>query len=276
MGNQLFREFKFALRWIPERERQSEVALDEQGEWLMVILGVDIGGSGIKIARVDSTTGEMLSERIRVATPKPSTPNAIAAVIANIVNDLGWNGPIGCGFPAVVQGGIVRTAANVSKKWIGTNAESLFVSATGCQTAVVNDADAAGLAEMRFGAGRGRNGVVMMITIGTGLGTALFTEGQLLPNTELGHLYVKDMKAEHYASDAVRKDKGLSWKKWGKRFDRVLCEYEALFWPDLFVLGGGASHKFEKFEQYLTTKAEVVPAQMLNEAGIVGAALAAA
>ena len=241
----------------------------------MEILGVDIGGSGIKIARVDPDTGEMLSERKRMATPKPSTPDAITAVLANIVNELAWAGPIGCGFPAVVQGGIVRTAANVSKKWIGKDAESLFASATGCQTAVVNDADAAGLAEMRFGAGRGQKGVVMMITIGTGIGTALFTDGQLLPNTELGHLYVKGMKAEHYASDAVRKDKGLSWKKWGKRFDRVLCEYEALFWPDLFVLGGGASHKFEKFEQYLTTKAEVVPAQMLNEAGIVGAAIAA-
>ncbi len=241
----------------------------------MEILGVDIGGSGIKVARVDSIKGEMLSERVRVATPQPSTPNAVAGALSEIVRELSWAGPIGCGFPAVVQGGVVRTAANVSKKWIGTNAEELFSSATGCRTLVVNDADAAGLAEMRFGAGRGRNGVVMMITIGTGLGTALFTEGQLLPNTELGHLYVKGMKAEHYASDALRKDKGLSWKKWGKRFTRVLCEYEALFWPDLFVLGGGASNKFEKFGQYLTVKAEVVPAQMLNEAGIVGAALAA-
>jgi len=242
----------------------------------MELLGVDIGGSGIKVARVDSIKGELLSERVRVATPQPSTPSAVAGALCEIVRELAWAGPIGCGFPAVVQGGVVRTAANVSKKWIGTNAEELFTSATGCRTFVVNDADAAGLAEMRFGAGRGRNGVVMMITIGTGLGTALFMEGQLLPNTELGHLDVKGMKAEHYASDAVRKDKGLSWKKWGKRFDRVLREYEALFWPDLFVLGGGASHKFEKFEQYLTTKAEVVPAQMLNEAGIVGAALAAA
>jgi polyphosphate glucokinase len=241
----------------------------------MEILGVDIGGSGIKVARVDSIKGEMLSERVRVATPQPSTPSAVAGAFSEIVRELSWAGPIGCGFPAVVQGGVVRTAANVSKKWIGTNAEELFSSATGCRTLVVNDADAAGLAEMRFGAGRGRNGVVMMITIGTGLGTALFTEGQLLPNTELGHLYVKGMKAEHYASDALRKDKGLSWKKWGKRFTRVLCEYEALFWPDLFVLGGGASNKFEKFGQYLTVKAEVVPAQMLNEAGIVGAALAA-
>ena len=242
----------------------------------MEILGVDIGGSGIKVARVDAIKGELLSERVRLATPQPSTPSAVAGALSEIVRELAWVGPIGCGFPAVVQGGVVRTAANVSKKWIGTNAEELFTSATECRTFVVNDADAAGLAEMRFGAGRGRNGVVMMITIGTGLGTALFTEGQLLPNTELGHLYVKGIKAEHYASDAVRKDKGLSWKKWGKRFDRVLREYEALFWPDLFVLGGGASNKFEKFGQYLTVKAEVVPAQMLNEAGIVGAALAAA
>ena len=242
----------------------------------MEILGVDIGGSGIKVAQVDAIKGELLSERVRLATPQPSTPSAVAGSLSEIVRELAWVGPIGCGFPAVVQGGVVRTAANISKKWIGTNAEDLFSSATGCRTLVVNDADAAGLAEMRFGAGRGRKGVVMMITIGTGLGTGLFMDGQLLPNTELGHLYVKGMKAEHYASDAVRKDKGLSWKKWGKRFDRVLCEYEALFWPDLFVLGGGASHKFEKFEQYLTTKAEVLPAQMLNEAGIVGAAIAAA
>jgi polyphosphate glucokinase len=241
----------------------------------MEILGVDIGGSGIKVARVDSIKGELVSERVRIATPQPSTPSAVAGAISEIVRELAWSGPIGCGFPAVVQGGVIRTAANVSKKWIGTNAEELFASATGCQILVVNDADAAGLAEMRFGAGRGRNGVVMMITIGTGLGTALFTEGQLLPNTELGHLYVNGMKAEHYASDVLRKDKGLSWKKWGKRFNRVLHEYEALFWPDLFVLGGGASNKFEKFGQYLTVKAEVVPAQMLNEAGIVGAALAA-
>ena len=241
----------------------------------MEILGVDIGGSGIKVARVDSIKGVLVSERVRIATPQPSTPSAVAGALSEIVRELAWSGPIGCGFPAVVQGGVIRTATNVSKKWIGTNAEELFSSATGCRTLVVNDADAAGLAEMRFGAGRGGNGVVMMITIGTGLGTALFTEGQLLPNTELGHLYVKGMKAEHYASDALRKDKGLSWKKWGKRFNRVLCEYEALFWPDLFVLGGGASNKFEKFEQYLTVKAEVVPAQMLNEAGIVGAALAA-
>ena len=242
----------------------------------MEILGVDIGGSGIKVARVDLIKGVLVSERVRIATPQPSTPSAVAGALSEIVRELAWSGPIGCGFPAVVQGGVIRTAANVSKKWIGTNAEELFTSATGCQTLVVNDADAAGLAEMRFGAGRGRNGVVMMITIGTGLGTALFTEGQLLPNTELGHLYVKGMKAEHYASDALRKDKGLSWKKWGKRFNRVLHEYEALFWPDLFVLGGGASNKFEKFGQYLTVQAEVAPAQMLNEAGIVGAALAAA
>ncbi len=242
----------------------------------MEILGVDIGGSGIKVARVDAIKGELISERIRIATPQPSTPSAVAGALSEIVRELAWSGPIGCGFPAVVQGGVIRTAANVSKKWIGTNAEELFTGSTGCRTLVVNDADAAGLAEMRFGAGRGRKGVLMMITIGTGLGTALFTDGQLLPNTELGHLYVKGMKAEHYASDAVRKDKGLSWKKWGKRFDRVLCEYETLFWPDLFVLGGGASNKFEKFEQYLTVIAEVVPAQMLNEAGIVGAALAAA
>ncbi len=241
----------------------------------MEILGVDIGGSGIKVARVDAIKGELLSERVRVATPQPSTPSAVAGTLSEIIKELSWVGPIGCGFPAVVQKGVVRTAANINKKWIGTNAEELFSSATGCRTVVLNDADAAGIAEMRFGAGRDRNGVVMMITIGTGLGTALFTNGQLLPNSELGHLNVKGMKAEQYASDAVRKDKGLSWKKWGKRFDRVLREYEALFWPDLFVLGGGGSNKFEKFGQYLTVKAEVLPAQMLNEAGIVGAALAA-
>lgn len=241
----------------------------------MVILGVDIGGSGIKVARVDSDTGVLLTDRVRVATPKPSTPDAVAAVIGSIVRDLSWEGPIGCGFPAVVQNGVVRTAANVSKKWIGTDAEALFEKTTGCPTTVINDADAAGYAEMRFGAGRGREDVVMMITIGTGIGTALFTNGRLLPNTELGHLTIRGMEAEHYASDVVRKDQGLSWQKWGKRFNRVLKEYEALFWPDLFVLGGGASNKFEKFKDFLTVRAEVVPAQMLNEAGIVGAALGA-
>ena len=241
----------------------------------MVVLGVDIGGSGIKVAKVNTDTGDLLSDRVRVATPEPSTPDAVASMLAGLVRDQAWGGHIGCGFPAVVQNGLVRTAANVSKKWIGTDAEALFTAMTGCPTRVINDADAAGHAEMRFGAGRGHTGVVMMVTIGTGIGTALFTNGQLVPNTELGHLVVNGVEAEHSASDAVRKDKGLSWKKWGKRFNRVMHEYEALFWPDLFVLGGGASKKFEKFREYLTVDAEVLPAQMLNEAGIVGAALAA-
>ncbi len=240
----------------------------------MNILGIDVGGSGIKGAPVDTIKGELLAPRYRIPTPEGAKPADMAAVVGEIANHFEWTGPIGCGFPAPVQQGVARTAANIDDSWIGTNAAKLFGKATGCPVTMINDADAAGLAEMGFGAGKGRMGVVMIVTIGTGLGTCIFSDGVLVPNTELGHIEIDGEDAEWNASDAARKRLDLSWKKWSRRFDRYLNTLEALFWPDLFILGGGASKKHRKFFHYLTVEAEVVPAETLNEAGIIGAALA--
>jgi len=241
----------------------------------MEILGIDIGGSGVKGAPVDTVNGKMLAERFRIPTPKGARPGDVAEVVGEVARYFDWQGPIGVGFPAVIQRGVARTAANVDKKWIGTNAVKLLSVATRCPVRVLNDADAAGIAEMRFGAGKGRNGVVFIITIGTGLGTAVFTDGVLVPNTELGHIEMDGEEAEFQASDAARKRDGLKWKEWAVRFDRYLNRLDALFWPDLFILGGGASGKMGKFRDVLTVNTEVVPAQLLNEAGIIGAAVAA-
>lgn len=241
----------------------------------MDILGIDIGGSGIKGAPVNTETGEQIAPRHRIPTPQPAKPGAVAEVAAQITRHFDWQGRIGCGFPAVVRDGVTLTAANVHRKWIGVNAAALFNEETCCPVCVVNDADAAGLAEMSFGAGRDRKGVVIVITIGTGLGTALFTDGCLLPNAELGHVEIRGQDAELRASDAARKRERLSWKKWAERFNVYLHTLEKLLWPDLFILGGGVSKKHEKFIPYLDVQAEVVPAQLLNEAGIIGAALAA-
>jgi len=241
----------------------------------MEILGIDVGGSGIKGAPVDIHSGELLGERIRIPTPQPSKPQKVANVVAEIAKKFDWKGPIGVGFPAPMVDGRVMVATNIHKKWVGKNVAALFAETTGCPVYVFNDADAAGTAEMRLGAGRGRKGVVILITIGTGLGSAIFTEGCLVPGTELGHLEVDGKDAEIRASDAARKREKLSWKKWAKRFDRYLHELESLFSPNLFILGGGISKKHELFFPYLTTRAEVVPAKLLNNAGIVGAALAA-
>ena len=240
----------------------------------MHILGVDIGGSGIKGAIVDTVKGELVSERHRIETPQPATPEAVAAALAQLVIHFSWHGPVGCGFPAAIQHGIARTAANISPSFIGINVDKLFSEATKCPCYSLNDADAAGMAEMHFGEGAGQAGVVLLITIGTGLGTVFFTDGELLPNTELGHLYLKNgKKAEHYASDAVRQREELSWKRWGKRFNKYLILMEELFWPDLIILGGGASKKFDQFKEKITVEAPVKPAAFLNQAGIVGAAL---
>ena len=241
----------------------------------MEILGIDIGGSGIKGAPVNIKKGELLAPRHRIPTPQPSKPKAVAKVVGEIARFFDWTGPIGTGFPAVIQHGVARTAANIHKGWINTDAAALFSEATGCSVTVVNDADAAGIAEMTFGAGKGRDGVVLLVTIGTGLGTSVFVDGHLLPNTELGHIEIDCEDAELMASDAARKDHNLSWRKWATRFDTYLLRLEALFWPDLIILGGGISKKHEKFVPRLTVRAEVVPAEMLNEAGIIGAALAA-
>lgn len=242
----------------------------------MQVLGIDIGGSGIKGAPVDTKTGELLAPRLRIPTPEPSKPQKIAQVISQLVQHYEWQGPVGCGFPSVMRSGTALTAANIHKKWVGADAEALFSEESGCAVKVVNDADAAGLAEMTFGAGREHTGVVMIITIGTGLGSALFTQGRLVPNTELGHLEMNGRDAELQASDAARKREKLSWKRWAKRFDQYLCTLERLFWPDLFILGGGVSKQFDQFGPYLSVQAQVTPASMLNEAGIVGAALAVA
>lgn len=241
----------------------------------MEILGIDIGGSGVKGAPVEVETGNLLAPRLRIPTPEGAKPQPTAEVVAQIVRQFNWQGAIGVGFPAAVRAGIVRTAANIHPKWIGTPVEELLSQVTGCPTYVVNDADAAGLAEMSFGAGRGRQGVVLIVTIGTGLGTALFVDGYLLPNMEFGHIEIRGQDAERRASDQARKLKKLSWKKWAKNLDEYLRTLERLLFPDLIILGGGVSKKSEKFIPYLHLEAEVCPAALLNEAGIVGAALAA-
>lgn len=241
----------------------------------MEILGIDIGGTGIKGAPVDTETGKMLAERVRIATPEPAKPRAVAKVIGETVKAFDWHGPVGCGFPAVIRNGVALTAANIPARWIETNVETLFADATGCPVRVLNDADAAGLAEMAFGAGRGRLGTVLIVTIGTGLGTAIFTDGHLLPSVEMGHIEIHGQDAEWGASDAARKREKLSWKKWSARFDEYLRMMERLIWPDLIILGGGVIKKMDKFVPLLNVRAEIIPAQFLNDAGIVGAALAA-
>ena len=239
------------------------------------VLGFDIGGSGIKGAPVNTKTGEMVAERHRIDTPEQSTPENVAKVLKEIVYHFKWEGPVGCGFPACVQNGIARSAANIDDSWINTNANKLFSKVTGLPVSVVNDADAAGLAEMKFGAGKGRKGTVLLCTIGTGIGTVLFTNGMLLPNVEMGHIELNGMDAEVYSSDAARKRDVLSWEEWAGRFNEYLRMMEFLLSPDLIILGGGASKKGEKFLQFLDVKAELVPAKLLNDAGIIGAALAA-
>lgn len=240
----------------------------------MQILGIDIGGSGIKGAPVDIENGVLLSERCRIPTPQPAKPKSVAKKVSEIARYFDWQGPIGCGFPGVVQHGITRTAANVHQKWIGANAAELFSEATGCPVKVINDADAAGLAEMAFGAGQGRMGVVLLVTLGTGLGTSLFINGLLLPNTELGHIEIDGKDAELTASAAARTRQDLSWKKWGKQLNTYLTRLESLIWPDLIILGGGVSKRHEKFMPYITVQAEVAIAETFNQAGIIGAALA--
>lgn len=239
------------------------------------VLGIDIGGSGVKGAPVNTNDGLMLESRFRIPTPVPATPQNVAPIIAEIAKHFNWEGPIGCGFPGVMQSGVAKTAANLDDSWIETDIDKLFKKATGLPVSVINDADAAGLAEMKFGAGMDALGVVLLCTIGTGIGTVLFVNGTLVPNTEFGHIELLGMDAEKYASDAARKAEDLSWEDWAKRFDKYLVSLEKLVNPDLIILGGGASKKGERFLPLLTVKAKVVPAELLNNAGLVGAALAA-
>lgn len=241
----------------------------------MEILGIDIGGSGIKGAIVNTTTGQFISDRHRIDTPQPATPEAVTDVVAELNEHFKWQGAIGCTFPAIIKHGVAYSAANVDKSFIGTNIQRLIQRKTNHPVKVLNDADAAGLAEMQFGAGRGVTGVVMIITVGTGIGSAIFVNGQLLPNSELGHLEIRGKIAEHRASDRIRQEKDLSWEKWAGRLSEYLKTLEFLFSPDLFILGGGVSKKYDLFFPYLKLQTEIVPAQLRNDAGITGAALAA-
>ena len=240
----------------------------------MEVFGLDIGGSGIKGAPVETESGELLGDRIRVPTPEAATPDEVAAAAVEVVSRSGWEGPVGCGFPGVVKEGVIHTAANVADEFIGFDLQTCLQKELGTPVRIVNDADAAGLAEVRWGAGRGVEGTVLMLTIGTGIGTALFIEGKLVPNTELGHVEIHGREAELWAADRIRKVEDLSWKKWARRIEEYFQKMEALLWPDLIVVGGGVSKKSERFLPRIETRTKVVPAEMLNNAGIAGAALA--
>ncbi|MBK3628398.1 polyphosphate--glucose phosphotransferase [Streptomyces asoensis] len=245
----------------------------------MQIFGVDIGGSGIKGAPVDLDKGDLAQERHKVLTPHPATPSGVADGVREVVEHFGWTGPVGLTFPGVVTGGAtIRTAANVDKSWIDTDARALFSERLGgLPVTVVNDADAAGVAEMSFGAGRDRSGTVILLTFGTGIGSAVFSDGVLVPNTELGHLELHGHDAEKRASSKAREDGELTWEHWARRVGKYLAHVEMLFSPELFIVGGGVSRKSEKFLHLIEgIRAEIVPAQLQNNAGIVGAAMRAA
>lgn len=240
----------------------------------MDILGIDIGGSGIKAAPVNIQTGEMTAERYRIDTPIPAKPKNVAKVIKAITTYFDWKGRIGCGFPAVIRNGVVHSAVNIHDDWIGENAVDLFRQASGCKVRVINDADAAGLAEMTFGAGREyHKGVVLLLTLGTGIGSAVFLDGVLLPNTEFGHIELDGKDIEKWTSAAVRDRKRLSWEEWGNRLNRAIRYMESLLSPDLIIIGGGVSKDYLKFFPYLKLEAKVVPAKFRNQAGIIGSAL---
>jgi polyphosphate glucokinase len=238
--------------------------------------GIDIGGTGIKGAPVDIATGKLTQDRLRIPTPQPAKPHAVADVVKEVLDHFGWTGPFGCTFPAVVQHGVVRTAANVHHSWIGTDAAALFRERTGRTAVVVNDADAAGQAEVEFGAAKGRRGTVLVVTLGTGIGSALLHDGVLVPNTELGHLEIDGHDAETRAADSAREREDLSWDKWGSRLTRYFTHVEDLLWPDLIVVGGGVSKKADRWLPHVRARTPIVPAALLNEAGIVGAAVLAA
>jgi polyphosphate glucokinase len=240
----------------------------------MKALGIDIGGSALKGAPVDLNSGKLLAERFRIETPEAVTPAQMAKHIREMAAHFRWHGPIGVGYPGVIVNNHTMTAANMHKSWVGCDAGNLLGRATGCRVELINDADAAGLAEMRFGAGRKFEGSVLLLTLGTGIGTALFFRGQLFPNTELGHLPWKGRSAEKFAAASVRKKKDLSWEEWAGRVDKYLAKMEALFWPELIIIGGGVSTKHTQFFKYLKTRARLVPARLFNNAGIVGAAVA--
>jgi polyphosphate glucokinase len=239
------------------------------------VLGIDIGGTGIKAAPVDTATGELTAERQKLATPRPSTPEAVVDVVAQLVRAFDWTGPAGVTFPGVVVDGVIYTAANLDHAWIGVDAVKTFEASTKLTVSVINDADAAGVAEMRFGAGNGVGGTVLLLTFGTGIGSALFTDGVLVPNTEFGHIEIRGKDAERRASELAREEHDLSWDHWAGRVDEYLTHIEALLSPGLIIIGGGVSRKADKFVPLLAgLRAQVVPAALQNDAGIVGAAMA--
>ena len=241
----------------------------------MEILGIDIGGSGIKGAIVNVSTGSMMTERHRIRTPQPATPDGVTSTVAEVVKFFEWKGPTGCGFPAVVKNEVALTAANIHKSWIGVNVAEMIRSKTGCPTHVSNDVDAAGWAEINFGAGKGVKGVVLILALGTGIGSSVFVDGRQVPNTELGHIMMHGDIAEKYAANSIREKKDLSWKKWGKRLNEYLNYVESILYPDLVILGGGVSKYHDEFFKYLDIKADLTPAKLRNHAGIVGSACSA-
>ncbi|MGC4072727.1 MAG: ROK family protein [Nibricoccus sp.] len=257
------------VRRVSERKALGEISQ-------MNVLGIDIGGSAVKGAPVDTKTGKLLGDRYRIATPKKISPKELAKIVAKIAAHFQWKGPIGLGFPGVIRGATPTTSANLDKRFIGCDLAKLVSKATGSRVSVVNDADAAGIAEMRFGAGRKQNGTVILLTLGTGVGSALFYRGVLFPNSELGHFPLKGRDAEKYMAASVKEKEGLSWHKWGKRLSQYLQIVETILEPELIIIGGGVSADSDKYFKYLKTRVPVVPAQAKNQAGIVGAALWAA
>ncbi|MFQ5447609.1 MAG: polyphosphate--glucose phosphotransferase [Saprospiraceae bacterium] len=238
------------------------------------IFGIDVGGTNTKGAIVDLEKGELITERIKIPTPKPSKPEAVAEVAAELVQLSGYQGKlIGCGFPSIVKNGVCHSAANIDPDWKGVNINKLFSKITGKKVVTTNDADAAGLAEMRYGKGKNVKGSVLLVTIGTGLGTSLFTDGHLVRNTELGHCTLHNMIAEHYVSNTTRKEQNMTWEEFGTRFNEFLEMVNRLTSPNLIILGGGVSNYYEKFKKYLTVDTKVKAAKMLNHSGIIGAAL---
>lgn len=242
----------------------------------MRTLGIDIGGTGIKAAPVDVTSGAMLAQRRKLDTPRPATPDAVARVVGELVTSFGWRGPVGIAYPGVVTDGVTRTAANLHPGWIGLPARDLLSSAAGQPAQLLNDADAAGMAEMRFGAGLGQRGTVLVLTFGTGIGSALFIDGILVPNSEFGHLEIRGKDAEKRASESAKRVRGLNWKQWAKRVEEYLTYVERMLSPQLIIVGGGISKASDKYLPLVRgLEARVVPAAMRNDAGIVGAAMAA-
>jgi polyphosphate glucokinase len=237
------------------------------------VVGIDIGGTGIKGALVDVKVGKLVAPRVRLSTPHPATPSAVAATVGEVLEQIGADGPVGLTLPAVVRGGTVETAANIDHAWIGLDAVDLFSRATGRLVAVVNDADAAGLAEVRFGAGRSIPGVIAVITLGTGIGSAVLVDGTLVPNTEFGHLPLRHGDAENWAAESVREHDELSWKQYAHRLQDYLDLVQRLIWPQLIIIGGGVSASAQKYLPKIELRTPIVPAQLLNDAGIIGAAM---